>query len=96
MANSKAVIVAFIAIAVATTSTTLLYVTTTDVFAPSGRRWVPAVGDTLTYDNGIFNSKMEPNYPIDYASCLVTENTTKEGMISMNCQIYAPEEYKPQ
>jgi|SRR5215510_2542478 len=66
------------------------------VYAPSGRRWVPAVGDELTLQNGVMNSKLEPNYPIDYAKCMVTENTAEAGVTTLSCQIYAPEDYKEQ
>lgn len=84
----KALAIATVIAAMATMAT---ITSLQEVYAPSGRRWVPAVGDTLTYQDGVFNSKLEPNYPIDYASCLVTENTATEGQISMTCEIYAPE-----
>jgi hypothetical protein len=92
---NKALGIAMALVVVAGTSmafTSLL----TDVYAPSGRRWVPAVGDELTYQGGAFNSMMEPEYPIDYAKCAVTENTETAGMVTMKCEIYAPEGTYPQ
>lgn len=81
------------------TSTTLatLASMSTDTYAPSGRRWTPALGDTITYDSttGKVTSQMNPEYGLAGFTCQVVENTEKAGMAQLSCDFYG-EDYTKQ
>ena len=79
--------IAMIALAVIGSSTTMFAVTN-DVFAPTGRRWTPAVDDVITYENRILTSQMNSEYAIDYMQCTVSENTAEQGKFTAVCSAY--------